>query len=172
MDQQRVHPAARAEEDLLKECKVSFGRTGGPGGQNRNKVETGVQITHLPTGQSGAAGERRSQMENRRVALFRLRINLALHERGWFDLMQVPSELWNSRCSREGHLSVNPRHHDYPAILAEALDVLFALKLDPAKAAVLLGCSPSQLIKLIKDEPKALALVNQMRQGRKMRALR
>ncbi len=44
----------------------------GPGGQHRNKRETGVRITHLPTGIKVEASERRSQHQNLEAALERL----------------------------------------------------------------------------------------------------
>ena len=45
-------------------------------------------------------------------------------------------------------------------LLAEALDVLAAAGFEPAAAAETLGCSASQLIKLLKKEPRALAWIN------------
>ncbi len=148
----------------MKVCRVTFGRHGGPGGQHRNKVATGAQITHLPSGIIGAAGERRSQAENRHVALRRLRVQLALTQRGYFSLREVPSELWQSRCDRAGRLSISVRHADYPAMLAEAMDVLATLRCDLPKAAGLLGCTPSQLLKFLKAEPAAWVWLNQQRQ--------
>ncbi len=56
------------EEDL----EITFFRASGPGGQHRNTRETGVRIRHLPTGIVVTATERRSQAENRRIALERL----------------------------------------------------------------------------------------------------
>ena len=44
------HPAAHDLERLLADCDVRFTRRSGPGGQNRNKVETAVVLTHRPTG--------------------------------------------------------------------------------------------------------------------------
>jgi hypothetical protein len=158
-----VHPAALADEDLLKQCTVSFGRTSGPGGQHRNKVETAVTLTHTPTGIEGFASERRKQFENRLMAAKRLRLKLAIHCRtNVHPQKHKPSDLWQRR--RQGEkMSVNPNNKDYPALLAEALDVIYARRFDVAGAAGLLGITMSQLAKLVRHEKHAFTLVNQGR---------
>jgi hypothetical protein len=156
-----IHPAALDPELLRLQCDTKRLRRSGPGGQNRNKVETAIVLTHRPTGLIAEANERRSQAENARVALFRLRVNLALSVRQPLGA-PTPSPLWCSR-RRGGRISINPRHDDFPALLAEALDILDSLGQDPARSAAVLGCSPTQLIKLLKMEPRALTLVNQKR---------
>jgi hypothetical protein len=126
-----------------------------------------VILTHRPTGTKSTASERRTQAENRRVALQRLRIELALTVRlqisGDGDGPYTPSQLWRKRC-RGGRLVINPRHDDYPALLAEALDVIFACGDELKAAAGILGCTPSQLIKLLKESPRGLALLNARRE--------
>lgn len=44
---------------------------GGPGGQHRNRVHTGVRITHKPTGLTASCFSEKSQLQNRKTA-FRL----------------------------------------------------------------------------------------------------
>ena len=51
---------------------MSFFRAGGPGGQHRNKTETGVRLFHPATGITVSATERRSQAQNRELAYTRL----------------------------------------------------------------------------------------------------
>ncbi len=62
---------------LLAECEEAFFIGGGPGGQHRNKTESGVRLVHPPTGVTVTATERRSQARNRTAAMERLRERLA-----------------------------------------------------------------------------------------------
>lgn len=165
-----AHPAALSDEELLGQCRIGKGRSSGPGGQHRNKVETKVTLTHEATGVSAQAGERRRAEDNKRVALFRLRLALAVAVRRPVPIGDVRSELWKSRC-RGGRISVNPDHRDYPALLAEALEVIEACGLDAKKAALRLECSASQLIKLVKDHPPAIERWNRQRAERGLHAL-
>ena len=55
-----------------KDFKIDFLKTGGPGGQHRNKVETAVRITHIDSGLSVVAGDKKSQSQNKKAAFKRL----------------------------------------------------------------------------------------------------
>jgi len=63
-------------ETLKKQVVLETYRSRGPGGQRKNKVETAVRLTHLPSGITVVATEHRSQSENRRLAFERLRERL------------------------------------------------------------------------------------------------
>jgi ribosome-associated protein len=64
------------DEALLKACEVDYFIASGPGGQHRNTTASGVRLTHPPTELSVSATERRSQVQNKGVALDRLREGL------------------------------------------------------------------------------------------------
>jgi hypothetical protein len=169
------HPASLPADELAAECELVATRRSGPGGQNRNKVETAVILTHRPTGTKVEASERRTQGENRRAALQRLRIELALTVRHPIRREESgryrPTSLWLARL-RGGRLEINARHEDFPTLLAEALDVMFDCGDDPKAAARELGCTPSQLIKLLKKTPRAFGSVNERRRRDGRHALR
>ena len=162
-----MHPSCLPGAALLAECEIKRTKTGGPGGQHRNKVETAIVIRHQPTGICGQASERRSQEANREAALFRLRVNLAIEVRK--PPMPKLSQLWcertgqSGRSSGRGKISVNPNHDDFPCLLAEAMDRLAANGYEVGKTAQDLGVSTSQLVKFLKLAPAAFKKLNQER---------
>lgn len=161
------HPAALPIDKLLADCRVDRTRGSGPGGQHRNKTETAIVITHLPTGVRGEASERRSQAENLTQAKFRLRVELAVAVRSAGG-GGGPSALWRSRVAGE-RITVSSSHDDFPAIMAEALDALATADWSAPTAAERLGVSTSQLVKLLKQEPRGLALLNREQAARGLR---
>ena len=65
---ERMRKLEISETDL----EESFARSGGPGGQNVNKVSTAVTLRHLPSGMSVTVQDSRSQAINRKLARERL----------------------------------------------------------------------------------------------------
>ncbi|MCA9304650.1 MAG: peptide chain release factor-like protein [Phycisphaerales bacterium] len=166
-----LHPAALDSEALFAQCQMTRGKTSGPGGQHRNKVQTQVVLLHSPTGISAQAGERREPEVNKRVALRRLRLELAVRHRVGVPAGDIRSELWRERC-RNGKIGCGVRHADFPSILAEALDVTDACAYDIKKAALRLDVSMSQMVKLFAKHPPALAMVNRERESRGLHPMR
>ncbi|MEO1497722.1 MAG: peptide chain release factor-like protein [Planctomycetota bacterium] len=164
-----MHPAQLPPDELTKACTERRLRRSGPGGQHRNKVETAVELTHTPTGVAAEANERRSQQQNREVAIGRLRLRLAVEHRT--EPAAATSELWRRRTSG-GRIAVSPEHADYPALLAEALDHIAAAEWDEAIAAERLAVSRTQLVKLLMQEPTAIGKLNDRRAERGFGRLR
>ena len=72
------HPATLPLEVFETVVDFRFQRRSGPGGQHRNKVSTGAFATHTPTGVVGEGTETRSRETNRKRAIERLRMRLAI----------------------------------------------------------------------------------------------
>lgn len=56
----------------MKDCRIDTFRSGGPGGQNQNKRDTGVRIHHDPSGAVGESREMRTQELNKRKAFVKM----------------------------------------------------------------------------------------------------
>lgn len=145
---------------LLAECDVDRLRVRGPGGQHRNKVESGIRLRHRPSGFTVTATERRSQHENKANAIERLREAIAVGVRqgppgevAWPEGVQV----------RQGRLKVNPRNPAYWHVLALVLDELAECEGQVAKAAGRLGVTTSSYTKFLHEHGKAWQEANRIR---------
>jgi len=72
LEDEEINDITISEGDL----DISFMKSGGKGGQNVNKVESGVRIKHIPTGLNIKCTEERSQLQNRNIAMKRLKSQL------------------------------------------------------------------------------------------------
>ncbi len=173
------------DEQLLAQCQEHRYRASGPGGQHRNKTESAIRLVHQPTGITVTATERRSQHENRAKAIERLREAIAVHVRCLLQITHAsasepssgaakgafqpeslrPSLARNpfSGAVRGARLVIGRRDPQYLVLLAWALDAIAALSGRISDAANLFGLSTSQLVALLKDEPKRLVAANTIR---------
>ncbi|MGB7346920.1 MAG: peptide chain release factor-like protein [Pirellulaceae bacterium] len=168
------HPALLSSEELLPLCDLRTQRRSGPGGQHRNKTSSGVFLTHRPSGVVAEATERRSQADNRGVALHRLRFRLAVQVRtaSIYDESDVPIEA-DLRAAYYGKsLRLNDRNEAKPAVLALLLNDLHASGGQPSAVAAKWLVSTSGIVNLIKSDGDAFALVNQIRQHHGRRGLK
>ena len=94
-----------SDEELLRECEVETFRSGGPGGQHVNKVETGVRLRHLPTGIVVSCREQRSQHRNKMTCLSKLRAEFARRSRR--PAKRIPTR--RTRAARERTLEEKSR---------------------------------------------------------------
>lgn len=191
-DPNSLHPCRWSEQDLQAKCRWTFSRASGPGGQNRNKVETCASVEFLPTKDIARASEARTQGENRKVALHRLRCKLAVDFRPQGKSEKCPPEqskqsgthdvipngmdqnapaVWKQYC-RNGRLQISENNWDWPCLLSILLDTLAHQDWDVPAASIILEVSSSQLIKLLKKEPLALIRLNEERATRGRHELR
>lgn len=150
----RVHTSAatvavlpEAEEVDIQirpqDLKIDTFRSGGAGGQNVNKVESAIRITHIPTNTVVACQTERSQQRNREIAMSLLRSRIyeserekLAKERGEMRAGQIGSgdrsekiRTYNFPQDRVTDHRVNQNFSNLPAIMeGEIGDIIESLK--------------------------------------------
>jgi hypothetical protein len=128
---------------LLARCTVASFRSGGPGGQNTNRTESAVRVVHRASGEVAQCQDHRSHARNLADALARLRLRLAIAQRG------IADPAWLEPFRRGRQVALGPHSASFPAVVAVALDALDANAGSLAQAAAAIGLSSSQLAKLL-----------------------
>jgi len=149
---------------LLAECKVDRYRASGPGGQKRNKTDSAVRLRHAGTGLAALATESRSQHENRRRALRRLRLKIALELRETIDPEQAaPGVALRRFIGADRLIACNPRNADFPLVMAELLDWLVACDGQVSAVAGRIGVSTSSLTRFFHGQTQVWRKVQEVR---------
>lgn len=76
-----VYPILQQTEVREEDVRTDIFLNGGKGGQNVNKVETAVRMTHVPTGVTVTCRDERSQLQNKKRAARLLRVRVAEYYR-------------------------------------------------------------------------------------------
>jgi len=152
------------DEKLLAECRMEFYRSSGPGGQHRNKTESAVRLTHLPTGVVATATERRSQHENRRHALARLRKAMALEVRQPVPPDAAPAGALRQVLTDPAWPRVSQKSEAYLVAAAGVLDYLEAGEAKVSDVAARLGVSTASLVKFLSLDDDLWQAANRIRQ--------
>jgi hypothetical protein len=179
-----LHPRDLTDDQLLAQCRAEAFRGSGPGGQHRNKTSSAVRLTHEPSGLSAVASESRSQHENRRRALQRLRHRIALEVRAPLDAEQFQSPQWlaeliavpargpdGQRGPRFRLTRLSPRHEKYLQAVGLVLDLLAPLRGSVSAAAARLGVGTADLVAFLQRDEKLLAHVNRLRKASGLKPL-
>ena len=158
---------------LTGECDVHLYRSSGPGGQHRNKVSSAVRLRHRPTGVTAQAEESRSQHDNRRMALRRLRMNLACRHRFAIDpgggqmpsvvaeCLFTPRGRQSSRAARR--LQVGRKDHRFWSVAAILLDALDAHAGRLAETARFFDIATANLVDTLKSDRHLLGAAQAIR---------
>lgn len=173
-----MHPTLAPADQLLKHCNLRTQRRSGPGGQHRNKTSSGVFLTHTPSGVVAEATERRSQADNRGVALQRLRLKLAVEvrTRSIFDgpisdPEQAFRQLRSGRAMRGEATRLADTNPDKAPLLALLLNDLHACGGQPRLLAEPWQMTSTAIVRLVKSHPPALKLLQAIRQHHGLRTL-
>jgi protein subunit release factor B len=103
------------ERSMERDTQLEFLRGSGPGGQRRNRRETGVRLRHIPSGIVLVADELASQAKNREVAFVRLKdrlVKLNRPKKPRIPTMPLPSA--QEKRIREKHWTARKKEQRRP----------------------------------------------------------
>ena len=135
---------ALPDDELLARCTVRRGGASGPGGQHANRNATGITITHTASGAVSQHHVYRDGRRNQQEALRRLRLRLALLERGGAQRAWLADFQGSG-----GRLKVSANNPRFHLVIACLFDALAEADFELRTAAESLGTSSSQLIKCL-----------------------
>ena len=144
-------------DELLAACEQTALRGGGPGGQHRQKNANGVQLRHRASGVVVQAEEERDRQANMRLALGRMRIQLALA--GVMPLEDITDLI------RQGRLHLTPHAKRWPAFVSHCCVQLHQHQHDLKSTATALELSTTQLVKAISGDKTLLTWVQDQRRA-------
>jgi hypothetical protein len=159
---------------LVRECEVDLYKASGTGGQKRNKTSSAVRMRHKASGVISKAADSRSQSDNRRKALMRLRESLALDLRETLDADYQPS-LAAADALKKGPYGKNSKTRikaPYLLAVAEILDVFECEGAALSVAAKRLSVTTSCLGKLLCGDDRIARRTLEMRSQRGLKPLR
>jgi protein subunit release factor A len=90
----------------LRDVRIEFFKSGGPGGQHKNRTLTAVRAIHVPTGLTSVGQESRSQFRNKELALARLSARVTRY----FTPRKKRLATRSTRSSQERRLSQKKKH--------------------------------------------------------------
>ncbi len=136
---------------LLNQCRIESFRASGPGGQHRNTTDTAVRITLNNSNISTYATTHRSQHQNKKEALKKLRLEIALCIRD--ENAPSWSDTW----------SIGKKDKRYPFFIATILDAFLAAEWKISVAAIILNISTGKLNKILSSNSHLMKKINQER---------
>ncbi len=142
---------------LLAGCAVSAFRASGPGGQHLQRTESAVRIVHRASGIEAVCQDHRERGRNQADALTRLRLRLAIAQRGTPDPAAIAP--WR----RGSRLQLGASANGYPIAVAVALDALDAAAGSLPAAGAALGVSSTQLVKLLTADKEVRQAADRLR---------
>lgn len=142
--------------ELLRACRVTGFQGSGPGGQFRNKTNSGVDLRLTEFNLAIKSCESRSANENKVHALHRLRLALALNIR---EAPKSPEQLHFP--GSLGHIQQS--NEKYPQFIADVLDIVSANGGDTREAARAFGLSTTALTKILHADKAVLSKIQELR---------